>query len=108
MVTGFATIFQRAAERIALRFSDAVFMPPVGEPVPCKAEKVTETDLQPAGISSVSDVKKMAIVFLKSQVSEDIAIPGGYFTIDSVDYFIEAVAESDNDYLGKVIVKSAD
>jgi hypothetical protein len=107
MTTILDTIEQRAAARIAGRFfiSGSSFMPRVGNPVTCKAYVAREQDLQPIGYDQVADIKKKAVVYLKSEIGDSIMEPEAYFTISGVKYFVESTSDNDSNILGRVIVR---
>jgi hypothetical protein len=107
MVSDLTTIRRNAAARIAARFfiESCTFMPRVGEPVICKAYLSQETELQPVAYDQVSDIDQLSVVYLKTEIADDIVEAGSYFTIEGTKYFVQSVAETDTEILGRVIVK---
>lgn len=106
MTTVLDNIEQRAALAIAMRFFKlSTFMPRVGNSVPCYAYLARDQELQPVGYGSVADIKKEVVVYLKSEISDDLMEPEAYFTIDSKKYTVEAPAENDGNILGRVVIR---
>lgn len=111
MTSPLDTIRRRAAASLATLYFDgeARFVPRVGEPVdPCYAKLKNEQDLQPVGYSTISDVFKQTVVYLKAEIADSLVEPGAYFVLDDKKYVIEATADNDTDILGRVIVRYGD
>lgn len=114
MTSPLTMVERRAAAGIAVRFfSDAVFMPLVGAPVPCKAFLSSEQELQPQGLDTVRDARMLTILYLKEDLDEDLIEPESSFSFNEAPpegtiFSVVAISENDGPIIGRVVVRNAD